>query len=279
MKNKLMLSLMALLFTFGIQGCQEDKSENTARVQLRLVDASGAYEKVNVEITDIQYRSSEEDSWNSFSPDDGYPINVDLTELVAGNDLLLADEIIPAGMFGQIRLVLSDNNNIVLKGKPDLIHLDTPSAEQSGLKLQLNTELEAGFSYTFILDWDVQKSIVKAGNSGKYNLKPVIRVNAEVNSGSVTGTILAEGDPDEMADPEPLEGAIAAVYTSENIYVTETGTDDSGKFLVQGLKPGNYKIIIDETYYDTFSSDMFTVEAGQVNNLGDILLTWPVEEE
>ena len=50
------------------------------------------------------------DGWKSFGSEDDYPINVNLTDLTAGNSLVLADEIIPSGMMQQIRLVLSDNN-------------------------------------------------------------------------------------------------------------------------------------------------------------------------
>ena len=46
MKTKIILALMTLLLALGLQGCQEEKTEDTARVQLRLVDASGEYEEV-----------------------------------------------------------------------------------------------------------------------------------------------------------------------------------------------------------------------------------------
>ena len=102
-------------------------------------------------------------------------------------------------MLKQFRLVLSDNNTLLLENETTPIHLDTPSAQQSGLKLKLDTALEPGFSYTFILDWDVHKSIVKAGNSGKYILKPVIRVNTEVNSGSISGKVIGEDLNDNVS--------------------------------------------------------------------------------
>ena len=279
MKNKMIYFLISFAVIFGIHGCQDEKTEDTARVQLRLVDASGPYKKVNVEIIDIQYKGAEEDAWTSFNPAEGYPIKVDLTKLIAGNDLLLADEIVPAGIFGQIRLVLSENNTLVLNDSPDVeIPMDTPSAQQSGLKLKLNEELEPGFSYTFILDWDVQKSIVKAGNSGKYNLKPVIRVNAKVNSGSVSGIVKGESLEVGVTESSPLEGVVVAIYNTDNEYVTETSTDMAGTFLIQGLQPGDYKIIIDEPAYQTYTTtDLITVKAGEVSNLGTLLLKVPEE--
>lgn len=271
--------ILALFLIFNLtvfQSCQEDKTADTARVQLRLVDASGDYEEVNIEIIDIQYQSSENQNWISFSPENGYPIQVDLTTLIAGNDLLLSDEIIPAGMINQIRLILSENNTLLLKNSSETIDLTTPSAQQSGLKLKLDKELEPGFSYTFILDWDVQKSIVKAGNSEKYILKPVIRVNTLVNSGSIEGTVLGESFTEESNNPLPLKGVVVAVHNAENEYVTETATDDLGSFLVQGVPPGEYMILIDELTYQPYTSELIKVEAGIITETDPIVLKIPV---
>jgi hypothetical protein len=166
------LFLVAIIFaTLSFVSCDNNDSnaENTSSIQLKLVDAEGEYEKVLVNIIDVQYNRNDGDSgWTSFEgftlPNTDDPLNrVDLTELVAGNTLILTDEDIESGMLNQIRLILGEGNAVVLDGETTEIPLSTPSAMQSGLKLHLNTTFEPGFSYTFILDWDVQKSIVKAG--------------------------------------------------------------------------------------------------------------------
>ena len=283
MKNHIKLrSFFALLaLTISFLSCSDDKMndpENSSRVILKLVDAEGDYEQVNVEIVDIQYNSSEDDNgWQSFTSEGGYPIQTDLTKLIAGNELLLSDEIIPSGWMEQIRLVLSENNSLKLEGQDDLIPLKTPSAQQSGLKIKLDQQLDPGFSYTFILDWDVQKSIVQAGNSGQYLLKPVIRANAEVNSGSVSGTVVADVIGDESTDLYPKEGVVVEFYTTEDVYVTETLTDAEGKFLVQGLSPGDYRIQIETLDYVPYvSPEPVSVTAGQVTDVGTLELLVPV---
>ena len=283
MKNHIKLrSFFALLaFTISFLSCSDDKisdPENSSRVILKLVDAQGDYEQVNVEIVDIQYNSAEDEKgWQSFTPEGGYPIQTDLTKLIAGNELLLSDEIIPSGWMEQIRLVLSENNSLKLEGQDDLIPLKTPSAQQSGLKIKLDQQLDPGFSYTFILDWDVQKSIVQAGNSGQYLLKPVIRANAEVNSGSVSGTVVADVIGDESTDLYPKEGVVVEFYTTEDVYVTETLTDAEGKFLVQGLSPGDYRIQIETLDYVPYvSPEPVSVTAGQVTDVGTLELLVPV---
>ena len=264
----------------SIQSCSESISptdelsseDQTSRVRLVLVDAPGDYMEVNVEIVDIQYNSSEdEEGWKSF--DREYPINVDLTELIADNTLLLSDEIIPSGMLKQIRLVLSDNNNIVIEGEPDPIALDTPSAQQSGLKLKLDAELEPGFSYTFILDWDVDKSIVKADNSGKYNLKPVINVNAEVNSGTVKGNVIGKSSIIDV-DAVALENVTVGVFSVNDLdnSISSTQTDVNGDFTFLGLAGGSYIFKIMNLGYQDYETPQDTpivIENGVVNSLGD----------
>ena len=259
------IAIISLVF---IQSCNSDGA-NTSRVQLKLVDAPGDYLEVNVEIIDIQYNSSDsEDGWMSFTPESGYPINVDLTELIAGNSLLLTDQIIPAGMLKQIRLVLSENNTLMIEGEEVSRPLNTPSALQSGLKLNLNEQLEAGFSYTFILDWNVQESVVEAGNSDIYNLKPVIKVNAEVNSGSISGKVI-----EMIAEVETaMENVTVEVYTTADVLVTDSLTDVDGNFLIQGLEAGNYKLKITRELYQEYISTEIIVTVGDIQDAGTIEL-------
>ncbi|SHI38741.1 Carboxypeptidase regulatory-like domain-containing protein [Algibacter luteus] len=262
------ITMMALMLMVNCDNADSNKSE-TARIQLKLVDEPGDYEQVNIEIIDIQYRSSEEDeSWQSFTPESGYPLNVDITELIAGNSLLLTDEVVPVGLLKQVRLVLSDNNTLKIEGEDDLIPLDTPSAQQSGLKLNLDKELEAGFVYSFILDWNVQKSIVKAGNSGKYILKPVIKVNAEVNSGSISGKVVEIIEDIET----PIANQLIEVYTTEGDLVKDTLTNENGDFVIQGLEAGGYIIKIMKESYIAYESLEVNVEVGNVESVGTIIL-------
>ncbi len=280
MKKNVFLTVMSLVMVLGFLSCNKDNDniEKTSRLQLKLVDAPGDYEEVNVEIIDVLYNSTEDDEgWTSLVPDNFSPIIVDLTELVAGNELILSDVLIPSGMLQQVRLVLGDNNSLVIEGEENPIDLDTPSAQQSGLKLKINTELEPGYSYTFILDWDVDKSIVKAGNSGKYNLKPVIRVNAEVNSGSVKGKVTAKPIASDGTDTAlPLENAKISLYTKDEVYVTQTSTNENGDFIIQGLDPGDYKIKIEHLKYIMYNSDVIMVEKGETTDIGTVELLVPV---
>jgi hypothetical protein len=278
--KKSFFAITVVLFAF--LSCNNDTNVETSRVQLNLIDLEGEYEKVLVNIIDVQYNKNEdENGWSSFEgftpPDTDDPQNrVDLTELIAGNSLVLTDEDIESGMLKQIRLILGDGNALVILGETEEIPLSTPSAQQSGLKLKVNTELEPGFSYTFILDWDVQKSIVKAGNSGNYNLKPVINVIAEVNSGSILGRV---ADSEETVDTLlPISDAVISVYDeSDTLFetsLTSTNTDGVGNFVLQGLSEGNYKLKVEKTDYMTIESiEIIEVNKGVETDVETILLT------
>lgn len=279
------LFLVAMIFaTLSFVSCDNNDGNdvNTSSIQLKLVDAEGEYEKVLVNIIDVQYNRNDGDSgWISFEgftlPNTDDPLNrVDLTELVAGNTLVLTDEDIESGMLNQIRLILGEGNAIVLDGETTEIPLSTPSAMQSGLKLHLNTTLEPGFSYTFILDWDVQKSIVKAGASGNYNLKPVIRAIAEVNSGTILGRVADAEETETVL--MPLDNATIYLFDeTDSAFLSSIATtysNDDGLFILQGLPEGNYLLKIEKSDYTPFTStEPIEVTKGLETNVGTILMT------
>jgi len=289
--TKLYFAVIGLLLAFGFQSCSNNETSiendnlvegnngiydetiegNNSRVQFKLVDAPGPYDEVWVHIIDIQYNSSEDDEgWRSFESFD--EVTVDLRQLVAGNSLLLADEIIESGMLTQIRLILDDEGNEVVIGA-ERFNLDTPSAQQSGLKIKLNETLEPGYTYSYILDWDVNKSIVEAGKSGKYILKPVINASAEASSGSISGNVvgklnISDSDPVVLAD---VEVNVYAIGTPDNIYVTNSITDGNGDFLIQGLDPEqSYVFKINHDGYEeymTLDGNEIAIVAGEVTML------------
>ena len=150
---KLKSFFLILLFGVSISflGCS-DNDDNTSRVLLKLVDAPGDYKEVNINIIDILVNSnSDEEGWTSLEN-----VNAgiyDLIELTGGTEALLADVELPSGYLNQIRLVLGTENNVRLNDDDDnddndvFVPLKTPSAQQSGLKLNVHAELIAGVPY------------------------------------------------------------------------------------------------------------------------------------
>jgi len=99
-----------------------------------------------------------------------------LLELQNNVNVVLANQdSLQAGYVSQMRLILGENNTITVDSVT--LDLSIPSAQNSGLKLNLDTTLEAGQTYQIILDFNAEQSIIEQGN-GTYKLKPVISVQS-----------------------------------------------------------------------------------------------------
>ncbi len=244
---KFILPLLLLTFVFGCKDSDSDGvSAEAPKISVRLVDAPGDYAGVNVEIVDVMIKmnddSDSEEGWMSLDAEGGM---VDLLDFTGGFSKVLVDRFpIPAGTLSQMRLVLGDGNTIDIEvdeeGTVENYPLKTPSAQQSGLKIKIDAVIEEGFTYDYVLDFDVEKSIVMAGNSGNIILKPVIYASAEVSSGIIEGMV------------EPMDvPAMASVLVddmgteeTEDDFVISAYTDENGAFALWGVPAGTYEVMV-----------------------------------
>lgn len=230
-KNILLAMSFCLLFLFN---CNEDSksSEDTSRITVRLVDNPGDFDHVYVEVVDVLVKVNDESEdasgWETINP-----INTgiyDLLDLTGGVNVLFAEDYeVPSGMLNQIRLILGSENSVVIDG--ETLPLNTPSAQQSGLKVKVNQILEPGFEYDFILDFDVEQSIVIAGASGNINLHPVIYATAEVSTGRIEGIVT------------PIDyQVVASVMVGDD--EVSAYTNDNGNFVLYGIPAGTYTLTL-----------------------------------
>lgn len=228
----------------GLIACQKGTSgsaDGKARLQVYLTDDPGDYEKVLIDVKDvlINVDGDSVNGWRSLSG--VHPGVYDVLTLVNDQDTLLADAEIPTGRLHQIRLVLGTENYVKLQGNPTMIKLETPSAQQSGLKLNVQHDVVGGILYTITLDFDVAKSIVKTGNN-KYILKPVIRTVLDAVGGSVKGVVR----------PNSFNTTVYAILGPDTVASTVTGL--SGGYMIKGLAAGSYNLYFlpsDSTYNDS----------------------------
>jgi hypothetical protein len=96
---------------------------------------------------------------------DGNETTVDLTTLRGDNATLVEEFDVPAGEYDRVVLDVSDVNATLTDGTDQRVKL--PSG-----KLQLNTEFEVGADSEVDFVYDIM--VHKAGNSGKYILRPVL---------------------------------------------------------------------------------------------------------
>lgn len=254
-KRFLTSAAAVIVAVFFMTACSDDPKN--ARLEVRLTDAPGDYEAVNIDIQGVEIHSNAGGGWQSLNIEAGV---YNLLELTNGLDTLLGAIELPPGKVSQIRLVLGDNNSITIDG--ETFDLATPSAQQSGLKLNLHANLKEGITYRVLLDFDVARSVVHKGN-GSYSLKPVIRAISEATSGAIGGSVsIIESTP--------------AVYVINGIDTVGTSFSDSvsGMFLVKGIPAGTYTVkFAPATGYIISDIPNVNVVVGDVTNLGVVPVT------
>jgi len=226
--NYLVMATLAFLTVFSFASCEKNSDNDVkgkATVQLMLTDAPALYDNVNIDIQEILLRSDGDTaSWISVPLVN--PGVYNLLDFSNGLDTLLGTVEIPEGTLTQMRLVLGSNNSIVVDGVT--YPLTIPSGSTSGLKFNVNADLEGDTFYRFWIDFDAAHSIHQTGN-GKYMLKPVIRMFGEATSGAIDGTVFpAEALP------------VVTVYNATDTMMAIP--NEAGYFKVFGLPAGLYSV-------------------------------------
>mgnify|MGYP001767258320 CR=1 FL=1 len=254
-------------------GGSGDGSGSSGKLSLSLTDAPASdYQAVYVTIAQIQVHraDAEEGEWMTvLTPNATY----NLLELINGETAALGVAELQTGKYTQMRIILVDtpdsSTNILDEPHPyanylisktdEAIELKVPSGFKTGIKLVHPFDVVAGRTVGLVLDFDAGRSVVKAGSSGKWLLKPTIKVIDTLNNATLTGTV-----NDESAI------AVSGVTVSAQIYdpsaatemekvttVTSTLTDENGDYLMY-LTPGTYTIVVVADGYVT-SSKKITV--------------------
>ncbi|WP_457417583.1 DUF4382 domain-containing protein [Roseateles sp. P5_E7] len=166
----------------------------------------------------------------------------DLLTLQNGLLTTLGQTPLEAGRYTQMRLVLAENggstplaNSVVPTGGAEAA-LKTPSGQQSGLKLNTSIDIAANQMADFVLDFDACKSVVTAGASGQYLLKPVVSVVPNLLSG-VSGYV----------DASVANGSTVVSLQQGGVVMKATAPDSAGKFVLTPVVPGTYDFVIKAT--------------------------------
>lgn len=277
-------TILALLLLFIVTACNNENDQlskgETARIQLKLTDAPALeYDEVNIDIQGVRVGVANE----YFYTDDPYleeddvedtqegvevvwvdlevsnPGLYNLLDYRNGETVLLAGGDIPAGKISQVRLILGDESNVVIDGE---VHsLKTPSAQTSGLKFNLHEVLMPDMLYSFVIDFDASRSVVRTGNEN-FILKPVIRTYADAFGGSIKGFVV----PGDSVDYVQLVSGVDTLISLPEV---------NGLFLFAGLAEKSWDLTIFadslSNRNDTLITDI-VVEEGVVVDLGEIQL-------
>lgn len=261
MKANRTVWLLLILFStvFFIPSC---KKEGKSRLTVYLTDAPAEYDAVNIEVVAIQVKVSSdpgESGWQTM-PLPVSPVTYNLLDFTNGMETLLSSVELPAGKVSQLRLILGENNFIVINGVTEPLPLEVPSGQQSGLKFNIHADLVAGIEYKLWIDFDCARSIVVNG-AGDHILKPVIRTFTEATSGGIKGIVL------------PVDAAAIITATNGTDILGAIPDPVTGEFLVRGVTPGTWTVNIDANngYTDQNITNV-SVVVGQVADVGSVTL-------
>ena len=252
-------SALAIAASFALASCGgggggiggTGSAQGTLR--LAITDApSCGYDAVNITIEKVRVHrnvdaADGDTGWSEIvlSP----ARRIDLLTLSNGVLQELGQTALPAGKYTQLRLVLAANgtatpppNSVVPTGGAETA-LTTPSAQQSGLKLNTNIDVASNEVADFVLDFDACKSVVKRGNSGQYNLKPVISVIPRLSDAGmrVVGYV----------DASIAGSATLVSLQSNGVPVKATSPAANGQFVLYPVPAGTYDLVVTSTGHVT----------------------------
>ena len=232
MRSKNAINLWAIFILLGLAlltSCKKDKdpdpSSGSTTFSIKLGDSPAGYDAVNVEI--LKVNANINGSWQEYAV--AAPGVYNLLQFTNGNTLLLlGPTLVAPGSISELRLILGENNSIVIDGTT--CELITPSGQSSGYKVKMETQpLLPGATYNLVLDFDVNQSVHPA-TINKYILKPVVRGYLETAIGKMSGTIT------------PITGAWYVMATNaadtSGTFINQT----NGSFQVNTLNPGTYNV-------------------------------------
>lgn len=246
---------LTLLMAFMLVSCSDSVNSNgNGRLKLYLIDAPASLDSVVINVLRVEVNSNG-DTWTVIND---VPAHYDLLQLSNGASAVLGDKSLPSGTYTQIRLILGDDNYVCVNGVRHA--LKVPSGEQTGLKLIHEFTIEPDNLYELYLDFNAARSVNMTG-AGNYMLKPTVRVQAVVVSGTISGIV------------QPPD-ADAVVWTTSGSDTVSAFPDTTGYFKLMCLPQGTYDVHVDpsDTAYQPVVISGVIVSPQQNTDLGTITL-------
>jgi hypothetical protein len=276
------ISIVIFLFTT----CRKEKSDATfipdgqQRVRIRLSDNPVNFDAVYVNIQQVvvqiipdSCRGRGDDNHNDCYDDDEYRCSVwdtldirpgiyNLLDLSNGTDTLLATGLTLEGRINKIKLVLGDNNSVVIDSVSYPLTLwenrHTVTIQVRGHDIE---EITPG-DLQLWLDFDAGGSIVKVSNN-HFVLKPRLKIFVPAQTASIRGKVL----------PENARAVVSAITTDGDTLVAIPEHHD-GKFKIRGLHGTSAVVFINATaggYVDTTITSVL-LQRGQETDIGTVHL-------
>lgn len=283
----LKILLITLISSIGFIACDDKENDGTTgRLGISLTD--GPIDDKNVSgvfISIIRIELKEDEGWATLNEFDT-PIEVNLLDYQNGESLFLTDETVEAGTYEEVRLILDipEKNGKVSQNPSTYIEFNdgttkplfVPSGAQSGYKVKGKFTVPAGGVVNITLDFDVRKAVVEAGKSGKFLLKPVVRLVVNQDAGLIEGQIDTAGikitnvNVFAYADDTYTEDEIIDPIDESSRFpnsTTSSPMSEEGKFVLAFLNSGTYDLYFAQYDLDgNFLELLGTLENVQVSS-------------
>jgi len=288
----LMAIASVLITACGGSGGDGSGGGGTGTLALSLQDAPATedYKAVYVTIKEVMvHKGGSEDSdanWETVaSPNATY----NLLELVNGVREELGLATLESGSYTQMRLILGQNPdsginiiseahpfpNYVIEDGTDAVHeLKVPSGYQTGIKIVKGFVINENETTELILDFDASRSVIKAGKSGKWLLKPTIKVLELIDYAILTGLVSANGNDAEGAMVSAQHYTPGASDPKDQVAVqAATITDEYGEYSLF-VQPGTYNVVVYRNPYEPYCKQI-ALKADTSETL-NVVLSGPV---
>ncbi|MCF6132497.1 DUF4382 domain-containing protein [Flavobacterium wongokense] len=222
--KKLIFIAAVIVVGLSFNACSSDSNDSGKYAyKVRMTDAPGPYDEVNIDLQAVEVIGSNGQTITLNTTAGIY----NLLTLSNGISTMIATSEMGDVKASQIRLLLGNNNTVKLNGI--VYPLSTPSADQSGLKINVTQTLLENVENEILIDFDANTSIVETG-AGVYKLKPVLRTIVASTSGIILGRINSVGTK-----------AVIMATSSSNVEYS-TNVNAAGMFQMAGLPAGTYTV-------------------------------------
>lgn len=269
-KTRLLTWLACFTFILLLSACGGGSSSSDGgqgTLSTSLTDASSEdYQAVYVTVERVDVHHDKDDSWETVA-NPGKTYN--LLELVNGVVEQLGEVLLDSGHYTQMRLIIGEDHdqslnifdqphpyaNYIIDQDDMAQELKVPSGSQTGLKIVNGFDINANQTTELILDFDALRSVVKAGSSGKYLLKPTVKVLSTADYAIVYGTVTAAAAETDPLTPLENTFVTAQIAAPEEADVKDQVVIQSGTLSVENgeyalfLEPGSYNLVAQLTGY------------------------------
>ena len=264
--------VFALILSIGfLASCggdddDDDDSGGSAPFSLYMIDAPiSDADEINITINAVSVNGP--GGWIDLTVTQA---RYNLLELMNNAGVTLADQDLPEGDYGEIRLVIECEGDqapeIVIEGES--FPLKVPSGCTNGFKMKGEFYLVAGQETVLIMDFDMQKSVHETGN-GKYMLNPVVRFIQANDAGNISGEVTP------VVPCTVVYGFEPDAFSGDNFddAINSTIIRVDGSFTLAALPAGTYDIVVMAVGYEI----AVYVEDVTVENGNDTALENPIE--